>query len=345
MAGIDSLPPDQRAVVSLVLKQGKSYAEIAGLLGIDEAAVRERAHSALGALAPTEGTPPPPQRRAAVADYLLGQQPAQDADQTRDYLASSASGRAWARVVAGALRPLASNSALPEIPSGGTAAVADAANGSAGSAQTQPARAPTTVAVAEAAPPKQPPPPARPPSEESPPDAGPPRRLRQTAGSSRRAGAVLLGLVAAGLIALVVVLATGGSSKHKAKPASAAKTSTTATPQIVGQINLTPPPGGGHAIGIGLLVAQGNQLALELQAQSLPPTTKSFGYGVWLYNSHTSAEAVGSAPPVGKNGRLSALAALPSDTGNFRALIITRETSSRPTRPGAIVLSGRLPGK
>jgi hypothetical protein len=294
-------------------------------------------------LAPTEGTPPPAQRRAAVADYLLGQQPAQDADQTREYLASSASGRAWARVVAGALRPLA-NGALPEIPSGATAAIADAANGSAASAEPRLAPAATKVAVAEAAPPTAPPPPARPASEATPADAGPPRGPRPPAGSSKRAGAVLIGLVAAGLIALVVVLATGGSSKHKAKP-SRATTSTTATPQIVGQINLTPAPGHGHAIGIALLVAQGNQLALELQAQSLPPTTKSFGYGVWLYNSHTSAEAVGSAPPVGKNGRLSALAALPADTGNFRDLIITRETSSRPTRPGPVVLSGRLPGK
>ena len=344
MAGLDSLPPDQRAVLSLVLKQGKSYAEIAGLLGIEEGAVRERAHAALGALAPTEGTPPPPQRRAAVADYLLGQQPAQDADQTRDYLASSASGRAWARVVAGALRPLA-DGALPEIPSGEAAAIADAANGSAGSAQTESAPSPAAVAVADAAPPGQPPVSEGPPAKAPPDDAGPPRRRRQAAASSRRAGAVLIGVVAAGLIALIVVLATGGSSKHKAKPARAATSSTTATPQIVGQINMTAPPGARHAIGIGLLVAQGNQLALELQAQNLAPTTKSFGYGVWLYNSHTSAEAIGSAPPVGKNGRLSAIAALPANTGNFRALIITRETSSRPTRPGAIVLSGRLPGR
>jgi hypothetical protein len=342
MAGLDSLPPDQRAVLSLVLKQGKSYAEIAGLLGIDAGAVRERAHTALGALAPTEGTPPPAQRRAAVADYLLGQQLAQESDQTREYLASSASGRAWARVVAGALRALA-DGALPEIPSGDGGAVADATNGSPGSAQTEPAQ--TAVAVADAAPPIQPPTAEAPPTDAPSKFAGPPRRPRQTTAGSRRAGAVLLGLVAAGLIALIVVLATGGSSKHKAKPARAATGSTTATPQIVGQINLTPPPGGGRAIGIGLLVAQGNQLALELQAQSLAPTTKSFGYGVWLYNSHNSAEAIGSAPPVGKNGRLSALAALPADTTNFRALVVTRETSSRPTRPGPIVLSGRLPGR
>ena len=328
-------------MLSLVLKQGKSYAEIAGMLGIDEGAVRERAHAALGALAPTEGTPPPPKRRAAVADYLLGQQPAQDADQTRDYLASSASGRAWARVVADGLRPLAGDS-VAEIPSGDSSAIADTTNGATGSAETDSAQATAAVAVAEATPPTRLPSDGAPGG--APPAATPPRRPRQPSASSKRAGAVLLGLVAAGVIALIVVLATGGST-HKAKPARAATGATTATPQIVGQINLTPPPGGGRAIGIGLIVAQGNQLALELQAQNLAPTTKSFGYGVWLYNSHTSAEAIGSAPPVGNNGRLSALAALPADTANFRSLILTRETSSRPTRPGPIVLSGRLPGR
>jgi hypothetical protein len=112
---------------------------------------------------------------------------------------------------------------------------------------------------------------------------------------------------------------------------------------VVGQINLTP-PSGGRAIGFGLLVAQGNQLALELQAQGLAPSSHRFSYAVWLYNSHTSAEPIGTAPPVGNNGRLSALASMPADTANFRSLILTRETSSRPTRPGPIVLSGRMPG-
>jgi Sigma-70, region 4 len=317
MPAVESLPPEQRAVLSLVLKQGKTYAEIATLLGIDETAVRERAHAALGALGPSEGTPPPPQRRAAVSDYLLGQQQADDAQRTREYLASSASGRAWARVVAGALRPLGDGS-VPEIPS---------------SHGPGPESAPAPEPQLRVAPPaEQPRRPAQPP-------AGPARSAR----SSRRAGAALLGLIAAGLIALIIVLTTGGSSKHKAGTARTT-TGTSTTPQIVGQINLTSPTHSG-AIGFGLLVAQGNQLALELQAQGLPPTSRSFAYGVWLYNSHSNAEAVGSAPPVGKNGRLSAIAAMPSDTANFRALIVTRETSSRPTRPGTIVLSGPLPGQ
>lgn len=51
MREMEQLPPDQRAVLSLVLAQHKSYAEVASLLGISEQTVRERAHAALDALA------------------------------------------------------------------------------------------------------------------------------------------------------------------------------------------------------------------------------------------------------------------------------------------------------
>lgn len=55
----DRLPPDQRAVLSLVLDRGKSYAEVAAMLSMPEAAVRERAHAALDTLAGAGDTPPP----------------------------------------------------------------------------------------------------------------------------------------------------------------------------------------------------------------------------------------------------------------------------------------------
>lgn len=51
MSDLDRLPPDQRAVLSLVLERGKSYGEVAEMLAIPESAVRDRAHSALDALA------------------------------------------------------------------------------------------------------------------------------------------------------------------------------------------------------------------------------------------------------------------------------------------------------
>jgi Sigma-70, region 4 len=56
MSRLDDLPPDQRAVLSLLVRQGKSHAEIADLLGIPQQAVRDRANAALDALA-DEPTP------------------------------------------------------------------------------------------------------------------------------------------------------------------------------------------------------------------------------------------------------------------------------------------------
>lgn len=51
MRDMEQLPPDQRAVLSLVLAQGRSYGEVASALGMEEGSVRERAHAALDALA------------------------------------------------------------------------------------------------------------------------------------------------------------------------------------------------------------------------------------------------------------------------------------------------------
>jgi hypothetical protein len=60
MREMEQLPPDQRAVLSLVLTQQKSYAEVAALLAISEQTVRERAHAALDALAGASATPRSP---------------------------------------------------------------------------------------------------------------------------------------------------------------------------------------------------------------------------------------------------------------------------------------------
>lgn len=62
MPRLDDLPPDLRATLSLLVDRGKSYAQVAELLGIPESAVRDRAHAALDALAGAPGgsqSPPP----------------------------------------------------------------------------------------------------------------------------------------------------------------------------------------------------------------------------------------------------------------------------------------------
>jgi hypothetical protein len=58
MTQLDDLPPDQRAVLLLLVQQGKSHAEIAELLGIPERSVRERAQAGLDALAGGPGEAP-----------------------------------------------------------------------------------------------------------------------------------------------------------------------------------------------------------------------------------------------------------------------------------------------
>jgi hypothetical protein len=51
MPHLDDLPPDLRATLSLLVDRGKTYDQVATLLGIPESAVRDRAHAALDALA------------------------------------------------------------------------------------------------------------------------------------------------------------------------------------------------------------------------------------------------------------------------------------------------------
>jgi hypothetical protein len=330
MASLDSLPPDQRAVLELVLRRGRSYEQIAELLSIDRAGVRERALAALDALGPQTGVPA--ERRALITDYLLGALPRRVADEVRDRLAGSPSERAWARVVASELQPLAS-APLPEIP---VKAPREAAPEPATAAAPEPAAAAPDRPVRERRPPR-----AR---------GGSPAGPRV----SRTGGAVLLAAGAAIVIAVVLVLVlNGGSSK---KPASAAARSTTSptttpktsgtTPQVVSQINLNP-PSGGAAKGIAEVLRQQGKTGIAIVAQGLTPNSKkpANAYAVWLYNSPTDSKILGFVNPgVGSNGRLQTAGGLPTNANHFQKLLVTRETQSNPKSPGTIVLEGALSG-
>jgi hypothetical protein len=114
MPSLDNLPGDQRAVLEMVLARGRSYDEIARLLSLDRAKVRERAQIALDTIGPHTEVAPEHQHR--IADYLLGQLPDDEVQEVRDVLADSPSDRAWARVVASELAPLTGGTPLPEIP-------------------------------------------------------------------------------------------------------------------------------------------------------------------------------------------------------------------------------------
>ena len=63
-------------------------------------------------------------------------------------------------------------------------------------------------------------------------------------------------------------------------------------------------------------------------------------YFVVIKAQRNSAEALSKSPQVGSDGRLQGGALLPANAANYRRMLLTRETSERPTHPGPIVLSG-----
>src|SRR3954452_21113749 len=115
MSGINELSVDQMAVLGLVLRQGRPFAELAGMLDMDEGEMRRRAHEALDALGPDDGAGLPEDRRAQIGDCLLAHQSPEEKAETRQFLEESPAGRPWARVVAEQLGEVAKDP-LPPIP-------------------------------------------------------------------------------------------------------------------------------------------------------------------------------------------------------------------------------------
>ncbi|MEA2378968.1 MAG: hypothetical protein QOD13_2875 [Thermoleophilaceae bacterium] len=118
MATFDQLTDEQRAIVELVLQQGKSYDELADMLGIPEARVRERARDALIELAPVSVRGVEEDWRGQLADYVLGQQAGPEATATRGHLRRSEAARSWTRSLLDSLEQLYTNGDMPAIPDG-----------------------------------------------------------------------------------------------------------------------------------------------------------------------------------------------------------------------------------
>jgi anti-sigma-K factor RskA len=336
MESPERLAGDQRAVLQLVLGQGRSYGEIAAMLAIAPDEVRARALDALG-----PPTTVPDSDRARIADYLLGQLPASDTDQVRDALAGSPGQRAWARVVSAELGPLAAGP-LPTIPDR--------------PATPPPTRVGRNEAAAE---------PVAVPGDGPQPDPAADPTAPAPPRSSRSGGIVLLSVLAAAIIAAIVIFVIkpgSGSGKHHdpsgavaavssshsstSSSSSSQTTSSSQSASIVGQINLTPPTGGGKTKGVALVLQQGSLKGLGIEAEHVPPTTTKprTTYAVWLYNSASDATLLGYfSKGVNKKGELGSTAELPTNAAHYKYLIITLETGDKTSkRPGPVVLKGNL---
>jgi hypothetical protein len=118
MATFDQLSDEQRAIVELVLKQGKSYGELSDMLGLPETRVRELARDALVDLAPITARGVEEDWRGQLADYVLGQQAGPEATATRGHLRRSEAARSWTRSLLDALEQLYPSGDVPAIPDG-----------------------------------------------------------------------------------------------------------------------------------------------------------------------------------------------------------------------------------
>jgi hypothetical protein len=363
MSRLQELPSDLSAVLSLLLRQRKDYAQLAAMLGIDEQAVHDRAHSALALLAPREARELNAAQREQVGEYLLGQTTPAQSIEARAYLDSSPHASAWAQALTAELAPLASDHPAAGPPPEPPARAAPAS--------TQPQTTPNAA-----------PPSAQPqttPNAMLAPDQ-PQTGATSTPPSSRRGGAIVLGGLAAIVIVVVALIVglnhnSGSSSPTTASNAATTGASTTANPTTSGStttgsvtngsattgstgtgtktgagkssakphldstIPLTSPTPTSKAIGVIEVASQGSMYAFLVAAEHLPPTS-GFRYAAWLYNSPSDAFLLGRGPTVGSTGILKAAGALPTNASHFSKIILTEERSEKPTKPGPIVLSG-----
>lgn len=189
MATFDQLPPEERAIVELVLQQGKTYDELADMLGLPEERVRELARDALVQLAPVSVRGVQQDWRGQLADYVLGQQSGAEATASKGHLRRSEAARGWTRSLLDSLDQLYVNGSMPAIPEGerGRRAAAGASAGTDGAGLAGPSQQQA-------------------------------KRRRLLAG-----GAALLATVLVALLLWPVGLLTGGDDEGEPAPAPAAQ--------------------------------------------------------------------------------------------------------------------------
>jgi hypothetical protein len=352
---LETLAPDQRAVLELLLRRGRSYSELSGLLGIPEAGVRTRAHAALEALA---GDRPAPQGEdGAVADWLLGQQDEPEARRTRDAIAGIPTWRAWAAEVAGRLGEV-EGASVPEVP--------EAADDDAPTGRTRPSKRPAAAAAGEggatraparrprplrdgAAPERRPRPiPAGEPAAAAAGGTGLPLR------SSRLGGALLIGVLALLIGGALFLLLRGGDDGEPPASQPAASPTATATPQVVSEVVLQ--GAGNKAQGLMRVFRrdEDGKLVFALAADNVPANRAREVYAVWFTKQGAAPRNLGfSQAQVGKEGVFTTGGPQQGQEeefarllGEYEQVIVARANadSANARRPGEVVLRGTLPG-
>jgi hypothetical protein len=331
MATFDQLAADQRAIIEIVLKQRKSYAEIGEMLDLPSARVRELARDALAELAPFTAEFVDPQWRGQLADYVLRQQTGPEAQATRGHLRRSEPARIWTYSLLDALDDFYGDDERPEIPQGEAGgALRSRGRAAAAPAPPPPANGEPPPAAAEAA-------------------VGGLRGARGlspaalTALRRRRIIAAVAGLVVIGLLVFGGVEIFGGGSGHKKAAAATrtgARTGNKNQAQIVAAARLAP-IGGFKGSGAAAVYKVSNRYLLVIRAK-FPPASGGKKYVVWLYNSDKQAAAI-AADVTDKKGNFSGGSEIANGWQNFRFVDITYQSGSA-KKHGNSVMRGPLLG-
>ncbi|CAB4871490.1 unannotated protein [freshwater metagenome] len=307
MKRFDDLPPDQQAVLRLLLRdQGASYDEIARRLRMAPAAVRDRAHEAVHALAPHDEAIGPA-RRTALADYLLGQQDPGTALETHGALERSAQERRWALAASAVLSDLADRP-LPEVPG-------------------EPAGSVQSALLDDDV------------------ERGGFARTRRP--SSRRSGAALLAvLTLAGVLVGGIFIGRATKDSGGAGSSTKAKrtTSTDATTRVDGQANLDPPAGSSVPKGKGVaqFVTSQGQRGIVVRVQGMAVISKQAGYPLWLTGSGRTPVLLGYVQGISAKGEAQVIGQLEVDPRNYERVLLSEKTTATPKAPGAAVLEGPI---
>lgn len=356
MATFDQLPADQRAIIELLLKRGRSYDALSDMLDMPPSRVRELARDALTELAPHSARRVDPDWRDQIADYALGQQSGPESAATQGHLKRSEPARTWLASLLDSLDQLYTNGSRPELPDGEGDRPRTRERKDRGGTRT---RERSAAAIAD-----------RKPAKKKDADDDEPEAKRRSPLSGGREGGPLTpaaraavmrrrligGAVALVLLVLLVLQLTGNLLGGDDDEGNGGGDTTAADrgsetqnaggsgqqTQLLGQLQLDPvgkqPK---DTIGIAALAKTGNKNQLAIQAK-LPKVGEREAYEVWLYNSKGDAVSVGAQKPDAE-GNYQGAGEIPADYAKYKFIDISLEKiDQNRAHSGESVLRGEL---